>query len=296
MKYTQILEMCSAAGRPAVTIELMPPRVRKSFDGFYKAVDAAAPLADMLSLTESPGAKFDMNNLIPAYVTKQKGPEIMFHITCRDATQRQAMGGVAAAYRHGIENVLILRGDEPGQAPRYKHSWQMIEEIAKMNGGLFPDGKRGTPLDMCIGCAVNPIVKNLEVEILHGNRLAGKAKAGAHFAVTQMFFEPQQYLDCLSIMRRGGINMPLIAGILIIENEGMIKYLEEDLSGIRVPDNIKAEFRGKSNEAAAALGLERAKSAVAELRNVLPGVHIYNGASPAALELARYVGQARKSN
>ena len=134
------------------------------------------------------------------------------------------------------------------------------------------------------------------MEILHDNRLAGKAKAGAHFAVTQMFFEPQQYLDCLNIMRRGGINMPLIAGLLVIESEGMIKYLEEDLSGIRVPDNIKAEFRGKSNEDAAALGLERAKSTIAGLRNVLPGVHIYNGSSPVALELARYAWQVRKSD
>ncbi len=289
MKYTQILENCKAQGRPAITIELMPPRLRKTFDEFYKAVDAAAPLADMLSLTDCPGAKFDMNNLIPAYAIKQKGSEVMFHLTCRDATQRQAMGIVAAAYRHGLENVLVLRGDEPGQAPHYKHSWQMIKEIADMNRGLFPNGKRGEPLGVCIGCAVNPIVKNLEVEVLHENRLAGKARAGAHFAITQMFFEPQQYLDCLGLMRRGGITMPLVAGILVIESEGMINYLEKELSGIRVPDGIKAEFRGKSVEDAAALGLKRAKSNVDALRKILPGAHIYNGASPAALELAKYI-------
>src|SRR3989344_3381450 len=299
MKYTDILELHKAAGMPAITIELTLPRQR---DGiildFDLAVERAANVADMISLTDCPGAKFDCTNILPAYEIKTRlKKNVMFHVTCRDANRRRIMGDVITAAQHGLENILVIRGDLPKQEQRhlsatvhdYKHSWEIIRDISNINNGIYFGDRQGARYDICVGCAVNPTIQNLEVEIANENRLAGKAKAGAQFAVTQIFFDAQQYLKCRDMMQAHGINIPLVAGILVLESEGMINFIEKELSGIAVPSSTKDIFRNKSVERCKELGVGAAKQIVDELRKIAPGFHIYNGSSKAALELAEYI-------
>ncbi len=155
------------------------------------------------------------------------------HLTCVDhpvSTLRSVIGSYAGA---GVRNVLALRGDPPEgpTAPFRAHpqGLRFAVELVELTKSLG---------DFCVGVAAfpetHPSATSAQAD---AEVLAAKARAGADFAITQLFFRPEDYFRLVDRVSALGVDIPIIPGIMPITNLAQITRMAE-LSGAALPEEI----------------------------------------------------------
>ncbi|HVQ18934.1 MAG TPA: methylenetetrahydrofolate reductase [NAD(P)H] [Actinomycetes bacterium] len=195
------------------------------------------------------------------------------HLTCVDASRaelRSVIGSYAAA---GVRNMLALRGDPPGGVGErwephpggLQHADQLVTLIKSLG-------------DFCVGVAAfpegHPEAADLDLDAV---ALAGKADAGADFAVTQFFFEPEPYFALVERAGRHGCHIPIVPGLMPVTNVKQIKRFAQ-LSGAAFPQWLAERVSAVEHDAAAvrALGVELATDLAQRLLDGgAPGLHFY---------------------
>ena len=107
--------------------------------------------------------------------------------------------------------------------------------------------------------------------------LVRKAEAGAEFAVTQFFFEPDQYFGLVDRVRAQGCTIPIIPGLMPVTNVKQIKRFSE-LSGTQFPTWLADRLQLVEDDPAAvrALGVQLATELAGQLLDGgAPGLHFY---------------------
>ena len=74
--------------------------------------------------------------------------------------------------------------------------------------------------------------------------LLTKQRLGADFAITQLFFEAQDFLEFVEVARLAGVRIPLIPGIMPMTSLERVKRMGE-LSGLEVPEGVEKQLRGR---------------------------------------------------
>ena len=197
----------------------------------------------------------------------------MAHLTCvghsRDEL-RSVIGAYAAA---GVSNVLALRGDPPEgpTAPFVPHPEGLHNavELVEMTRELG---------DFCVGVAafpeIHPAAESADSDARY---LAAKARAGAEFAITQLFFRPDDYFALVERVRALGVDIPIIPGIMPITNLAQITRMAE-LSGAALPDEVVERVEKYDGDPAAvrAEGIAVATELCDDLlAGGAPGLHFY---------------------
>ena len=252
---------------------------------------------DAVSISDSPMAKVRMNPLPLAHRIKQEvGLDVILHVTCRDRNLIGLQSDLLAAYALGIENILALTGDPPSvgdypYATVYEVTSKGLIEIAqKLNQGI--DGL-GNPLveatGFWIGAAANGTPENLDQELV---RLKTKLAAGAGFIITQPVFDLKrftEFLNCLKQSARVGsspkgrpirgrridstvcLRQPVFAGIMPLASVRQAEYLENEVPGISIPDDIMQRLKkAGSNETKE--GIAITKDLIKKLKGLVNGV------------------------
>ena len=300
------LQKALESGVFAVTAEMAPP---KGCD-FSEQLAAARLLRDKVhavNVTDMQSACLKASSLGLCVHLKQVGLEPILQITGRDRSRMAVMGDVLSAASFGIDAVLALTGDHPvvGDCKESKPVYDLDSVgILRMLSRMEETGTDcgGNPLSgpaprLFKGAAVTPVYEPRTLQI---NKLRQKAEAGARYIQTQGIFDLDQFRDFLEDVDKAGIDIPIMAGIIPLKSAGMARFMNENVPGIAVPEEMIARLDAAAAEGKekgvkglpAKLGMELAAELIAKIRaeKLCPGVHIMAiGAEknvPAILEMA----------
>jgi homocysteine S-methyltransferase len=278
-----------ARGGFIVSVELTPPR---GFDT-ETMIDHARRLkirgVDLVNIPDSPRASARMSALAGAILVQQQaGVETILHYACRDRNLMAMQSDLLGAHAMGVRNVLLVTGDPPkigdypdATAVNDVDSIGLANLVSSLNAGVDIGGQPiGRATAFHIGVAVNPGALNLEEEL---RRFAYKVEAGAEFAITQPVFDPQEFRAFVARIRAHAI--PVIAGVMPLENARHAEFMANEVPGIRVPDTVVERMRRADGEGRALdEGLAIAREIAADIRPIVQGIQI--STAPKALDMA----------
>ncbi|OGW83712.1 MAG: 5,10-methylenetetrahydrofolate reductase [Omnitrophica bacterium RIFCSPLOWO2_01_FULL_45_10] len=263
-------------GKFLITSEIGPP---KGIDLKETLEDAELikNRVDAINVTDLQSSVMRIGSLAVCRLLKERGIEAIFQLTCRDRNRLALQSDLLSAAALGIENALLLTGDYPtlGDHPEAKPvfdlgSVQLIEVARTLQEGKDMKGNplKGTP-KFCIGAVVNPGADPLEPEII---KMSLKVKAGAQFFQTQAVYEVEKFKLFLEEMKKNDIKTTVMAGIVLLKSAGMAKFMNKNVAGVYVPDNLIKEMeetKDKSKES-----IEIAARLIKELKPLCRGIHI----------------------
>jgi methylenetetrahydrofolate reductase (NADPH) len=263
-------------GEFVVTGEVAPPH-GTDYSAMLKSVHKLAPYCDALNVTDNQGATLHLSSLAASRVVFDNCEkcEPIFQQTCRDRNRLALQSDLLAAWTLGLENVLAVTGDDPrgGDHPEAKgvfdlDSTQLIEVTRQLNSGTDMNGSAldgGT--DFFIGAALFPEAEPWEIQL---ERALQKVEAGATFFQTQAITDVDKFARAADALAPTGAK--LIAGILLFKSPRVIKFINEHLAGMMVPEWISDRVISAENplDEAIAIAIEQAR----ELKGIAHGIHI----------------------
>jgi methylenetetrahydrofolate reductase (NADH) len=241
------------SGRFVVTAEVVPP-VTCDPEALIAKVRPLKGLADAVNVTDGAGARVHMGSLAAAALLLGAGVEPILQLTCRDRNRIALQSDLLAAAALGIENLLLLRGDNPsaGDQPDAKAVFDLdavtlsgvardIRDSQKTMSGQKVSGKA----NFFIGTADAPVDPPADWK---PGRLKAKIDAGAQFAQTQFCMDPAVARRYVQRLAENGLDgFPLVIGLVPLRSARSARWIRDNLPGSIVPDAIVARMEGASD-------------------------------------------------
>lgn len=278
-------ELVEAGGR-SFSFEFFPPKDKAGEEQLWAAVRALEPYQPtFVSVTYGAGGSSRGTTVrVTSRIARETSMLPMAHLTCVGHTRAELEAILDEYAAAGVHHVMALRGD-PADGPRAE--WTPTEgglnyatELVEMAAA------RG---DFRIGVAAFPEKHPSSPSLQHDAEvLAAKARAGAEFAVTQMFFRADDYVELVERVRALGVDMPVLPGIMPILNLAAIRR-QGELIGTDVPEDVVARISAHEGDPVSmrAEGIALAAELCSELLDRgAPGLHFYTlNRSKATLEI-----------
>ena len=234
-----IAELLETGGRPLFSFEFFPPKDEVQQRQLWQAVRELESLGpDFVSVTYgASGSTRDRTIRATEAIAQHTTLRSVAHLTCASQSRdqlRRVIGSYAAA---GIRHILAIRGDMPG-GPRVP--WERHPEgLANATELVAMVRELG---DFCVGVAAfpEPHPEHSDPD-LDAQILVDKAKAGATYAITQLFFTAEDYFALVHRVRALGCELPIIPGIMPITNVAQVTRFAE-LSGAALPESVTARI------------------------------------------------------
>ncbi|MDP2044332.1 MAG: methylenetetrahydrofolate reductase [Candidatus Omnitrophota bacterium] len=263
------------AGKFLVTSEIGPPKgieVRQLLED----ADLIRSRVDAINVTDLQSSVMRLGSLAVCSLLKNHGFEPIYQLTCRDRNRLALQSDLLSAAALGIENALILTGDHPslGDHPEAKpvfdlDSVQLLQVAKKLESGADMKGNKleGAFPKFCLGAVVNPGADPLEPQIM---KMEKKIAAGAEFFQTQAVYDIKTFENFLALIKH--VKVPVMAGIVLLKSAGMARYMNKNVAGVCVPDDLIKEMEGAKDKVA--VSVEIASRLIKELRPMCRGIHI----------------------
>jgi len=231
-----------------VSVEIDPPK-GVSLDRVFEQVDRVMASGHVHAIDINSGtlARVGMDALVLAGSLEARGVETLPHLTTRDLNviglQAMLLGAWAVG---GVRNVLAITGDPPslGDHPETSGVYEvdsigLVKILARLNQGMDWAGKTlGGATNFTIAVALDPVASDLDHEI---ERFHQKVEAGAHLALTQPLFDPEQWQAFLK--RLGGkCPIPVMAGVWPLTSAKQAMRLNNEVPGIVIPEMVLKEL------------------------------------------------------
>src|SRR6056300_261144 len=307
MKVTEHIK--KASGKTLFSFELLPPNKGETIESLYNAIDPLMefnpPFIEVTYHREDYTYIERPDGLLEKKVTRKRpgtlgisaaiqhkyGVDAIPHVLCGGFTKEETEDLLIDLGFIGIDNIVALRGDAMSSETYFKpekggHAYasELVEQINSMNQGIYLDSSLESPgaTDFCIGVAGYP-EKHMEAPSLDHDLKMLKAKVdkGAHYIITQMFFDNQKYFEFVDKCKSAGINVPIIPGLKPISTKRQLNLLPHrfhvDLPG----DLVSAVETCDDNKAVYEVGVEWCIQQSKELMQAgVPILHYYTMSRP----------------
>ncbi|CAI9399569.1 methylenetetrahydrofolate reductase [Aestuariimicrobium sp. T2.26MG-19.2B] len=227
-----LAERLATAERPLFSFEFRPPRSEEEFETLWTAIERLAPLdPDFVSVTYGAnGSQRERTLRASERIMHRTQLETIGHLTCADQSVDELRATIRAYAEIGVTHILAIRGDMPGgpTVPWQRHP-DGLDNATELVRLIKAEG------DFCVGVAAFPTPHADKSDAdLDARLLVAKWEAGAEFAITQLFFEPDQYFDLVDRVRSLGCPIPIIPGIMPVATVKQVTTFAE-LSGAPLP-------------------------------------------------------------
>jgi methylenetetrahydrofolate reductase (NADPH) len=263
------------SGKFLITAEISPPKGTDA-TSFLKNSGLIKGSVDAINITDNQRAVMRMSPLAACIMLQQQGYETIMHLTCRDRNRLALQSELLGAYAHGVRNILVMSGDHPmkgdhaGAKPVYDlDSVQLLGLIQSLNRGVDFSGSRlEGRTDFCTGA-----VTNTELNEIALIKFEKKTKVGARFIQTQAVFDINRFSEFMEkVDAFGSKGIRIIAGVIPLRSEKNARFLNNNIAGIKVPENIISRMRAAKDPETE--GMEIAADLIKELRGMCHGVHV----------------------
>lgn len=232
MKISEILK-----GKMSFSFEVFPPKNDQPLEPLLNTISELSKYApDFISCTYGAGGTNKGRSVEVCQAIVESGNLPMTHFTCIGNNQEEILREIKEYKKIGVENVLALRGDFPkgwsDTGGYFPHADRLINYIKKE----FPD--------LCLAGACYP-EKHVEARSLNSDiaHLRSKQDNGAEFLMTQLCYDIEAYERYLDKIRRAGITLPVIVGIMpVLYKDGLIRMTLSN--GCSIPKDV-AELIGR---------------------------------------------------
>ena len=292
-----------------ISFEVLPPLRGQSIDTLYRILDPlmefSPPFINVTYhraeyiLKKKPDGSLERIAVrkrpgtvgICAAIKYKYGVDPVPHLICGGFTKVETEDALFDLHYLGIDNVLCVRGD-PARHERYfvpepeghRYAVELVRQVVNLNRGIFLEGevKNGFHTNFCIGVAGYPEkhyeAPNMEVDLQH---LKEKVEAGAHYIVTQMFFDNRHFFRFVERCRQIGITCPIIPGIKPITKKKQLITIPRTFH-VEIPIELYREVeKAKSDEDARQIGIEWTVAQCRELiARGVPALHFFTMSDP----------------
>ena len=267
------------AGDFVRVVQLDPPKGTNA-DSVLRAAEKLRnhPAVDAVDINSNPLARLRMDSLsLAGEIQRRTGLETVPHITPRDASLMGLQSQLLGAWLGGVRNVFAVTGD-PSQLGDYAgvHDvyhvdiFELVRALSRMAEGFDCAGNRiGDAPSFYTGVAANPSVDDIQHE---ADRLKRKIDNGAHYAMTQVFFEWAPWERFLEVFG-GTLPIPVMIAVWPVRSLKMALRLHHEVPGIEVPEDLIRDMEAAGPNAAE-IGRKRALTLFREAPAYANGVYL----------------------
>ena len=266
------------SGKFVITSEIGPPK-GTNIDPMLHHIDLLKDIVDGINVTDNQSSVMRFPSIGGCLAIKEKGGEPILQMTCRDRNRMALEAELLFAYTRGVRNVLCLTGDA---VPVGDHktakgvfdldSSQLLYTVRLLGLGKDLGGNEleGSP-EFCAGAIVTPEANPIEPQL---TKFEKKVEAGAEFIQTQAIYDLENFSKFMEYARQFKVKM--LAGIVLLVSARMAKYMNENVPGIFVPQNLIDELAAAPKGEALNTGIAIAGRMIKQLKenNICDGVHI----------------------
>lgn len=266
----------------ALSYELFPPRNEAAATTLWDTIrELETTNPDYVSVTYgASGSNRDTAVELLNRLLTETSLRPLAHLTCVGNTAAELAEIISELLDHGVRGILALRGDLPRDAPSAPRAdslayaqdlIELIRRVEQRRSALLCAGK------VAIGVAAYPARHPESPSVEHDVEvLLAKQRSGADFAITQVFFHPDQYRDLVVRARRAGVSIPIIPGVMPLTSLRRVQRLA-DLTGVEPSTKLldalgRADGAGESRRVGVAATVDLARAA---LDAGAPGIHLY---------------------
>jgi methylenetetrahydrofolate reductase (NADPH) len=270
-----------------LSLEFFPPKTPEGVTKLAAVRQALYALKPQFcSVTYGAGGSTQDGTLQTVQALLDEGQDGASHFTCVGATRESVRERLAQFRAMGMRRIVALRGDLPsgfGPMGEFRHASDLVAFIRAETGDHFH-------IEVAAYPEMHPQARSPQADL---QAFEAKVKAGASSAITQFFYNADAYWRFMDEVRRLGLDIPVVPGIMPITNSsGILRFA--DGCGAEIPRWVRLRLQSFGDDTASikAFGLDVVTDLCERLRaQGAPSLHFYTmNTSATVLELARRLG------
>lgn len=258
-------------GEKVIAVELDPPADTNLLKYMAGAADLGAAGTDIVTIADCPVARARMDSsLLACKIRADLGMEAIPHMTCRDRNLNATKGLLLGLSAIGIRNVLIVTGDPIPTAERDEVKSVFQFNSRKMASFVVGLGRNELPVPFHVFGALNLNAHNFHIEL-------GRAKEKVERGMVGFLTQPvlgKRALENLKTARAELKGAYILGGIIPVVSERNARFMDAEISGINVDDEIIEQYHGLSKEEATELAVKLSVEIAHDIEPYVDGYYL----------------------